>query len=88
MKPVKIQAASVALLDTSEPITGQPTDEDTTRLKSIILQQVAPIPFDGELGKHNFMGLVLSEADYKACQNGATFPAYQTRPGAYRAVAK
>ena len=65
MKPAKIQAVfTAALLDTFQPITDQPTDDDMTRLKSIILQQVVPIPFDGELGKHNLMSLVLSKADY------------------------
>ena len=60
MKSAKIQAAFAALLDTFEPITGQPTDKDMTRLKISILQQVVPIPFDRELGLHNLMGLVLS----------------------------
>ena len=61
MKSAKIQAAFSALLDTFEPIVGQPIDKDMTRLKSSILQQVVPIRFDGELGKHNLMGLVLSD---------------------------
>ena len=88
MKPAKIQAAfAAALLDTFQPITDQPTDEDMTRLKSIILQQVVPIPYDGELGKHNLMGLVLPDANYKARHNGKSFPAYQNRPGAYTRLA-
>ena len=69
MKSTEIQAAFVALLDTFEPIVGQPTDEDMTRLKSSILQQVVPIPFDGKLGKHNLMGLVLSDSKYKKGQS-------------------
>ena len=87
MKSAKIQAAFAALLDTSEPITGQLTDKDTTRLKISILQQVVPIPFDREFGLHNLMGLVLSNSEYKEHHNVTTFPAYQTMSGAYPTVA-
>ena len=65
MKSAEIQAVFAALLDTFEPIVGKSTDKDMTRLKSSILQQVVPIPFDWELGKHNLMGLVLSDSEYK-----------------------
>ena len=88
MKSAEIQTAFAALLDTFKPIVDQPTDEDMTRLKSSILQQVVPIPFDLELGKHNLMGLVLSDSEYKEHHNGTTFPAYQTRQGAYPTVAE
>ena len=88
MKSTKIQAAFVALLDTSEPIMSQPIDKDMTRLKSSILQQVVPIPFDLELGEHSLMGLVLSDAEYTEILGGnTTFPAYLTRPKAYPKVA-
>ena len=87
MKSTKIQAAFAALLDTFEPITGQPTDEDLIRLKSSILQQVMSIPFDLELGEHNLMGLVLSDSKYKDHHDGTSFPTYLTRPGAYPTVA-
>ena len=76
MKSAETQAAFAALLDTFKPIVGQPTDEDLTRLKSSILQQVVPIPFDLELGEHNLMGLVLTDAEYTEILRGeATFPA-------------
>ena len=89
MKSTEIQAAFAALLETFEPITGQPTDEDLTRLKNGILQQVVPIPFDTELGAHNLMGLVLTDAEYLNILGGtATFPAYLTRPKAYPELAK
>ena len=80
MKSTKIQAAFAALMDTFKPITGQPTDDDLTCLKSSILQQVVPIPFDLELGEHNLMGLVLPDAEHTEILGGdTTFPAYLTR---------
>ena len=87
MKSAKIQAAFAALLETFEPITGQPTDEGMTLLKSTLLGAVVPIPFDLELGKHNLMGLVLSNAKYKKRHDNKPFPAYLTRPKAYPEVA-
>ena len=87
MKSSEIQAAFAALMDTFEPITGQPTDEDMTRLKNAILQQVVPIPFDTESGEHNLMGLILSDFEYQERHENA-FPAYLTRPKAYPEVAK
>ena len=89
MKSTEIQAAFAALLETFEPITGQPTDEDLTCLKSSILQQVVPIPFDTELGEHNLMGLILTDDEYTDILGGeATFPAYLTRPKAYPELKK
>ena len=64
MKTTKIQASFVALLDTFEPITGQPTDKDLTRLNIVCLSAIVPIPFDRELDQHNLMGLLLSDVDY------------------------
>ena len=57
------------------------------RLKSKVLEKVVPITFDGEVGEHNLIGLVLSDANYKARHNGNTFPACKTRSGAYPTVA-
>ena len=83
MKTTEIQATFVALLDTFEPITGQPTDEDLTRLKFACLSALVPIPFDRELGEHNLMGLLLSDDEYKIRNtNGVIFPSYD-RPAIY-----
>ena len=50
---------------------------------------MVPIPFDQELGEHNLMGLVLTDAEYTEILGGeATFPAYLTRPKAYPVIAK
>ena len=65
MKPTEIQASFAALLDTFDPITGQPTDGDLTRLNLACLSALVPIPFDREKGKHNLMGLLLADADYE-----------------------
>ena len=64
MKTTKIQAYFAASLEVSEPITGQPTDEDLTRLNLDILGLIVPIPFDRELGTHSLMGILLSDTDY------------------------
>ena len=83
MKTTEIQATFVALLDAFEPITGQPTEEDLTRLKFACLSALVPIPFDRELGEHNLMGLLLSDDEYKVRNtNGVIFPSYN-RPAIY-----
>ena len=81
MKTTEIQASFVALLDNFEPITGQPTDEDLTRLNLACLSAIVPIPFDRELGQHNLMGLLLSDADYtQRNSKGVVFPTYNRPP--------
>ena len=83
MKTTEIQASFVALLDTFKPITGQPTDKDLTCINLACLSAIVPIPFDRELGQHNLMGLLLSDADYKQHNpKGVVFPAY-IRPANY-----
>ena len=66
MKTTKIYATFTALLDTFEPIRGQPTDKDLTRLQNKSMGVLVPISFDRELGKHSLMGLMLEGAEYKA----------------------
>ena len=65
METTEIQASFAALLDTFDPITGQPTDEDLTSLNLACLSALVPIPFDREKGKHNLMCLLLADADYE-----------------------
>ena len=83
MKTTEIQASFATLLETFEPIIGQPTDEDLTWLEFSALGVLAPISFDEELGKHNLMSLLLSSNNYKSHHNGLTFPDYETRPAIY-----
>ena len=66
MKTTEVQAAFAALLDTFEPISGQPTDEDLTRLRRVALSALVPIPYDREKGKHSLMGLLLNDDEYNA----------------------
>ena len=70
MKTTKIQASFAALLDTFEPTSGQPTDEDLTRLRNKSFSVLVHIPFDQELDKHSLMGLILNYAKYKARHDG------------------
>ena len=76
MKTTEIQATFAALLETFEPIIGQPTNEDLTPLEFSTLSKLIPISFDEELGIHNLMGLLLSRTDYSTCHNGKDFPEY------------
>ena len=79
MKTTEVQATFTALVDTFEPIVGQPTDEDLTRLNLANLSQIVPIPFDRQLGIHNLMGILLADDEYKKRQ-GTVFPAYKRPP--------
>jgi hypothetical protein len=79
MKTREVQVAFAALMDTCEPIAGQPTDEDLTRLNLANLSQIVPIPFDRQLGIHNLMGILLADDELKKRQ-GTVFPAYKRPP--------
>ena len=83
MKPTEIQAVFAALLDTFEPINGQPTDDDLTRLQNSALGVFVPISFDRELGRRNLMGLMLSVVKYKGGYEDLPFPSYFKRPVIY-----
>ena len=83
MKTTEIQATFAALLESFEPIIGQPTDADLTRLEFSTLSVLAPISFDEELGIHNLMGLLLSRTDYSTRHNNEDFPDYSQRPPIY-----
>ncbi len=66
MKTDEIQAAFAAKLAIFEPIVGQPSDADLTRLRDQLLQLLYPIPYDRADDKHNLMGILATSADYKA----------------------
>ena len=76
MKTMKMQVSFAALLETFEPIIGQPTNDDLTRLEYSTLGVLVPISFDEELGIHILMGLLLGHLDYSFHQGGRDFPDY------------
>ena len=73
MKTTEVQAEFAALLDAFEPISGQPTDKDLTRLRRVALSALVPIPYDREKGKHSLIGLLLTDDEYHA-RYGTAFP--------------
>ena len=79
----EIQVSFATFLDAFEPSIGQPTDKDLTRLEFSTLGVLAFISFDEELGKHNLMGLMIGNADYKAPHSRLPFPDYNTRSAIY-----
>ena len=83
MQTTKVQAVFAALLDAFEPISGQPTDKDLTRLRQVALSAIVPIPFDREEGKHSLLGLLLSNDEYRLRHKDIAFPSYAKRPGIY-----
>ena len=84
MKTTKVQAEFAALLDAFKPISGQPTDEDLTRLRRVALSALVPIPYDREKGKHSLLGLLLTDNEYKARHGKVKFPVEAAkRPAIY-----
>lgn len=81
MSPEEISSLFAAALEQFEPVIGQPTDPDLTRLREALIQVLLVIPFDEETGQHNLVGLLLDKADYQALY-GAPF-SRPTRPGIY-----
>ena len=80
MKTSEIQAVFATLLDTFEPISGQPTYTDLTRLRLESLSVLVPIPFGWQLDKHSLMGFILSNAKYEARHEGLRFSSYKKQP--------
>ena len=74
MKTTKVQAEFAALLDAFEPISGQPTDKDLTRLRQVALSALVPISYDREKGKHLSLGLLLNDDKYCARHGDVEFP--------------
>ena len=62
-----------AQLEVFEPIIGQPTDGDITRLREVLISLLYPIPYNGDDQKHSLLGIIMSDAAYTA-QYTATFP--------------
>ena len=68
-------------LDNFEPIFGQPSDSDLTRLREAIPPLLLQIPYNKTGAVHNLIGLIQPEAAYVA-RYGEAFPE-PTRVGAY-----
>ena len=84
MKTTKVQAKFPALLDAFDPISGQPTDKDLTRLHQVALSALVPIPYDRENRKHFLLGLLLNDDEYRARHKDVEFPSdAATRPLIY-----
>ena len=84
MKTTEVQAEFAALQDAFEPISGQPTDEDLTRLRQVALGALVPIPYDREKGNHSLLGLLLNDDEYRARHKDIEFPSdAATRPLIY-----
>ena len=81
MKPDEVQSLFAARLDVFDPILGQPTDADLTRLRKELTSIFLPLLYDMEKVIHNLMGLVMDEDDCKV-RYGANFPK-TTRPTVY-----
>ena len=79
MKTTEVQAEFAALLDAFEPISGQPTDKDLTRLRQVALSALVPIPYDREKGKHSLLGLLLNNDKYRARHQDVDFPSDASR---------
>ena len=81
MAPEEIVAKFAHALDNFEPINGQPSDTELTRLQEAVAPLLLQIPYDETGVVHNFIVLIRTEAAYVACHNKA-FPE-PTRVGAY-----
>ena len=81
MTTEEIVAKFVHALDNSEPIDGQLSDTDLTRLQEAVAPLLLHIPYDEKGAVHNLIGLIRPEAAYVACY-GKAFPD-PTRVGAY-----
>ena len=83
MKTTEVQAAFAALLDAFEPMSGQPTDKDLTRLRRVALSALVPIPYNREKGKHSLLRLLLADDKYDT-RYGIVFPEKASeRPAIY-----
>ena len=81
MTPEKIVAKFFHYLDQLEPIAGQPSKSDPTRIREAVAPLLLQILYDETGAVHNLIGLIRPEAAYVA-RYGATFPE-PARVGAY-----
>ena len=72
MKTEEIQALFSDAQAVFEPISGQPSDADITRLRDTIASILYLILYDEELGVHNLVGVILTTAEFKS-KYGVTY---------------
>ena len=61
----EVQSLFAARLDVFDPILGQPTNADLTRLREYLTTILLPLPYFLEKEIHNLMGIVLDKDYYK-----------------------
>ena len=66
MTPEEIVAKFAHALDNFEPITGQLSDTNLTRLWEDVAPLLLQIPYDKTGGKHIFIGLIRPKLPYVA----------------------
>ena len=81
MTPEDIVAKFAHSLNNFEPIGGQPSDSDLTRLREAVAPLLLQISYDKTGAVHNLIGLICPEAAYVA-RYGEAFPKL-TRVGSY-----
>ena len=73
MTPEDIVAKFAHALDKFEPITGQPSDTDLTRLREAVAPLLMQIPYDETGAVHNLISLIRPKSAYVA-RYGKAFP--------------
>ena len=81
MTPKEIVEKFAHFLDNFEPIIGQPSDSDLTRLREVVSPLLLQIPYKKTGAVDNLVGLIRPEAAYVA-RYGKAFPK-TTRVGVY-----
>ena len=81
MTPEEIVAKFAHSLEKFEPISGQPSDSDLTKIRDVVVPLLLQIPYEETGAVHNLNGLIRPEAAY-ITRYGAAFPK-PARIGAY-----
>ena len=81
MTSEEIMAKFAHSLDNFDPIVGQPSNSDLTRIWEAVAPLLLQIPYDETGAIHNLIGLIRPETAYVA-RYGAAFPK-TARFGAY-----
>ena len=81
--PNEIVSKFAHSLEQFEPIVGQPSNTDLTRIREVVAPLLLQIPYNETGAVHNLIGLIRPEAAY-ITRYGAAFPK-PTRVGSYDA---
>ena len=81
MKPEDVPILFAEMASTFEPISGQTSDSDIVKITEVLSEALYQIPYDGETGVHNLVGLIQDKVSYLADYKAA-FPS-QKKPGIY-----